>query len=66
MSAKLGRPKLENPNTLRISVRINQLMLNELDRYCDEYNISSSEALRRGFDLLLKQEKRRKKKEAIK
>lgn len=56
MSAKLGRPKLRNPNNVSLTIKINAVMREELNRYCLDHKITVGEALRQGFELLLRKE----------
>lgn len=53
-----GRPKAENPKQARFSIRLDSKTEKQLDEYCAKYNISKGEAIRRGIDLLLSQEKK--------
>lgn len=52
-----GRPKAENPKQSRFSIRLDAKTEKKLDEYCAKHNISKGEAIRRGIDLLLSQEK---------
>ena len=53
MSPRTGRPKVENPKTNDLKVRINDDTMKKLDSYCLENNITRAEAIRRGIHLLL-------------
>lgn len=55
MSPKTGRPKSENPKNIDVKVRFDQETHEKLLAYCEEHNISRTEALRRGVQLLLEQ-----------
>ena len=55
---KMGRPTKENPNTLKLSIRINAETLKKLQAYCEKENISKGEAFRRSIDLLVGNEKK--------
>ena len=59
MSPRTGRPKLENPNSLRISVRINPELLKALEEYCIKYEKSKGEAVREGGEKILAEEKQK-------
>jgi uncharacterized protein (DUF4415 family) len=50
---KMGRPTKENPNTLKISIRINAESLKKLQAYCEENKCSKGEAIRRSIDILV-------------
>lgn len=53
MSPRTGRPKVENPKTNDLKVRIDNDTMKKLDSYCLENNITRAEAIRRGIHLLL-------------
>lgn len=53
MSPRTGRPKVENPKTNDLKVRIDDETMKKLDSYCLENNITRAEAIRRGIHLLL-------------
>ncbi len=57
MSPRTGRPRLEDPQTKRLSVCLNQKTMNKLEAYCQEQGITKGEAIRRGVLLLLAQKK---------
>lgn len=57
MSPRTGRPRLEDPQTKRLSVCLNQETMNKLEAYCQEQGITKGEAIRRGVLLLLAQKK---------
>lgn len=52
MSAKMGRPKLDNPITKHLSVRVDQETYKAFLCYCEKHNISQGEAIRRAIALL--------------
>lgn len=53
MSPKTGRPKVSNPKSNDVKVRLDDNTTSELDKYCVEHNITRAEAIRRGIYLLL-------------
>ena len=53
MNVKIGRPKAENPKTIRYSIRFDQQMESKLKLYCEQHNITKGEAIRRGLETLL-------------
>lgn len=57
MSAKIGRPKSDNPKNNDVKVRLNDEIHSELLEYCLEKGITKAEAIRKGIILLLKNEK---------
>ena len=46
---KRGRPALENPNTIKLTVRVKPTELEILDDYCTRHNISRAEGVRHGI-----------------
>ncbi|NJD01575.1 MAG: CopG family transcriptional regulator [Ruminiclostridium sp.] len=57
MSPRTGRPKADNPKNISIKVRFDEEISSALTAYCTKYNISRTEAIRRGLKLLLSKEK---------
>lgn len=57
MSAKMGRPKVENPKDIKLSIRLDVQTEAKLREYCEKNAISRGEAIRKGIHLLLKQKK---------
>jgi hypothetical protein len=57
MSPRTGRPKIENPKKHDIKIRIDDITYEELMKYCDEHNITKTEATRLGLEKLLGLEK---------
>lgn len=53
MSPRTGRPKVENPKSHDIKVRLDDNTTIELEKYCLENDITRAEAIRRGIHLLL-------------
>lgn len=56
MSPRTGRPKIDNPKSNDIKVRVDDETLHRLEKYCSENNITRAEAIRKGVHLLLAQE----------
>lgn len=53
MSAKkMGRPKVENPVSITVTVRIDAITKKVLDDYCKSHDVSKGEAIRNGIQLL--------------
>lgn len=52
-----GRPKAENPQNIRFSIRIDADTEKRLQEYCKAHGITRAEAIRQGIHLLLSQEK---------
>lgn len=57
MSPRTGRPKIENPKTNDIKVRLDDETHNRLLDYCAKHKISKAETIRRGIDLVLQDKK---------
>lgn len=53
MSPRTGRPKVDNPKSNDVKVRLDDKTTHELDKYCLENGITRAEAIRRGIHLLL-------------
>lgn len=53
MSPRTGRPKVENPKSNDLKVRIDNDTMKKLDAYCSENNITRAEAVRKGIHILL-------------
>lgn len=51
----MGRPKVDNPKSLRISVCLDADTMRALEEYCEEHGISKGEAIRRGVVLLTRE-----------
>ncbi|MCX4355208.1 MAG: CopG family transcriptional regulator [Oscillospiraceae bacterium] len=57
MSPRTGRPKSDNPKDINVKVRFDKTEHEELLKYCEEHNITRTEAIRQGIRLLLEQKK---------
>ncbi|MBQ2840932.1 MAG: CopG family transcriptional regulator [Oscillospiraceae bacterium] len=53
MSPKMGRPKAENPKSIRYSIRLDAETEEKLQQYCGRHRITKGEAIRKGIHLLL-------------
>lgn len=51
---KVGRPKVNNPKTIKFSIRLDVNTEQRLLEYCKQHKLTKGEAIRRGIDLLLK------------
>ena len=54
MCAKMGRPKLEDPKTIRLDVKINKATLDKLNEIVTTNSLTKGEAVRQGIELLHK------------
>ena len=52
MSPRTGRPKIENPKTERITVRLDKDSSETLNKYCEQEQVEKAEAIRRGISKL--------------
>jgi len=52
MSPRTGRPKIDNPKSNRITVRMDDNTLNILQNYCKKENVDKAEAIRRAIEKL--------------
>ena len=57
MSPRTGRPKIENPKSIKYSIRLDDETEQKLKEYCEKHGITKGEAIRRGVHLLLSEEK---------
>lgn len=46
MSPKTGRPKAENPKSIRFSIRLDSVLNEKLTKYCLDNRITKGEAIR--------------------
>lgn len=56
MSPRTGRPKADNPKTIKYSIRLDAETEAKLQEYCEKHDITKGEAIRQGIHLLLGQE----------
>ena len=49
MSPRTGRPKIENPKSNRITVRLDNESVEIVNAYCLQENVEKAEAIRRGI-----------------
>lgn len=52
MSPKTGRPKIDNPKSNPIHVRLDDESLKTLKTYCEQEKIAKTEGIRRGIEKL--------------
>lgn len=57
MSPKTGRPKSDNPKCIDIKVRIDNEMNKKLIEYALKHNVSRTEVIRKGIELVLDSDK---------
>ncbi len=52
MSPRTGRPKIENPMSERLTIRVSNEQADILKAYCAQEEIDKATAIRRGIDKL--------------
>lgn len=55
MSPSMGRPKVENPKGINLTIRLDPDTDKRLFEYCKKNDVSRGEAVRQGIQLLLAQ-----------
>lgn len=55
MSPRTGRPKSNNPKDVDIKVRVDSETNRRLVTFAEEHNISRTEVIRRGIELVLQE-----------
>lgn len=55
MSPRTGRPKSKNPKSIEVKARIDSDTNNRLTEYCENNNVTRTDVVRKGIDLVLKQ-----------
>ncbi|EQE37877.1 ribbon-helix-helix, copG family protein [Clostridioides difficile CD38] len=53
----MGRPKVDNPKNIDVKVRFDENTHKKLLDYCEKENLTRTEAIRKGVDLLLEEDK---------
>ena len=53
MTPRTGRPKIDNPKSHDIKIRVDEATNSALIKYAEKENISRTEVIRRGIDLVL-------------
>lgn len=56
MSPRTGRPKVPNPKSVEVKVRFDEKQNSDLLSYCKKHDITRTEAIRRGVELLIRSE----------
>lgn len=57
MSPKTGRPQVENPLTIEIKARIDKETNDKLIKYCKDNNVTRTDVVRKGIQLVLQENK---------
>lgn len=58
MTPRTGRPKLENPKTVEVKARIDAETNEALIKYCEKYNVTRTDVVRKGIRCVLDNEKK--------
>lgn len=58
MSPRTGRPKIDNPKSIDVKVRLDEETNARLDAYCEANKTPKSHAIRQGIQLLLSRAKK--------
>lgn len=58
MSPRMGRPKSKNPLNVDIKVRVDQETNDKLVKYAKDHEITRTEVIRRGINLVLEEQKK--------
>ena len=53
MSPRIGRPKIDKPKCIDVKVRFDEGTHSKLMKYCEENNLTRTEALRKCVELLI-------------
>ena len=57
MSSRTGRPKALSPKTIEVKARIDEKTNERLNRYCEKYNVTRTDVVRKGIENVLGKEK---------
>ena len=57
MSTKMGRPKIDNPKTYDLKVRVDELTNKKIEAFAKKKNLTKAEVVRQGLYLILEQNK---------
>lgn len=57
MSSRTGRPKALSPKTIEVKARIDEETNEKLNRYCEKYNVTRTDVVRKGIENVLGKEK---------
>ena len=57
MSPRTGRPKALEPKTVEVKARIDVKTNERLNQYCEKYNVTRTDVVRKGIDSVLENEK---------
>lgn len=53
MNSKIGRPKIDNPKSIRYSVRLNEELEKKINEYAKKNNLSKGEVIRLALEKFL-------------
>ena len=52
MSAKMGRPKLDDPKSIKLTVKMDKATLAKLNEVAEAYSLSKGQVVRQGIEVL--------------
>lgn len=52
VSPRTGRPKVDNPKNYSIKIRFDKELHDKLESYCKKNNMTRTEAIRKGINML--------------
>ena len=55
MSPRNGRPKADNPLIIEVKARIDKETSERLKAYCEKFNLSKTEVIRKGIEKVLEE-----------
>lgn len=53
MSHRTGRPRLNDPNSKNLTIRISNELSDKLDKYCGKNKVTKGEVVRKGIEKVL-------------
>lgn len=57
MSPRTGRPKIDNPKSVDVKIRFDEVSHSKLMEYCEKNGVTRTEAIRRAVELLIEASK---------
>ena len=55
--AKMGRPKSDDPMNYRFTIRFSKAEQKQLEAYAEKYDLTKGQVLKKGLELLYRQDK---------
>ena len=57
MSPRTGRPKINNPKSVDVKIRFDEISHKKLMEYCERNGVTRTEAIRKAVELLIETSK---------